>query len=80
MREGVRNDRSRSDSQYNPDRSYELASWEDYEDWLKRCEFEAEYIKGEGMKVIGKLGDVYMLPTKKDVYIWLLESDGNTYV
>ncbi|MHA2265775.1 MAG: hypothetical protein ACXAEN_25575, partial [Candidatus Thorarchaeota archaeon] len=64
---------------YNPDKSYELVSWEDYEDWLTRCGFEAEYTKGEGLRVTGKLGDIYIFRNKRDVYIWLLESDGETY-
>ena len=67
-------------SSHNPDKSYELASWQDYSAWLVRTGHDAEYTPGEGIRVTNKDGSVTIFTTKKAVYVWLLESDGEKYV
>jgi len=71
----------RSQASHNPDRSYDVASWIDYVLWLERCNYSAvSYLRGQGITCITPSGDMKVFENKKDIYVHLLEEDGEKYV
>jgi hypothetical protein len=58
---------------YDPDKSYTLASWEDYQSWLERIGYVVTLVQGQGIVVHTEDADI-ALATKREVYEWILEN------
>ena len=81
MREG-NSSYDKMPSSHNPDKAYELASWQDYIDWMYRTKLfsDIRYVSGLGIAARNYGGRPVSFGSKKVIFIYLLEMDGEKYV
>jgi len=80
MREG-NSSYDKPGSSYNPNKSYTVASWQDYIDWMKRFGFtDIQYDTKLGISCRTPWGRPKSFKTKKEIFVYLMESNGEKYV
>jgi hypothetical protein len=60
---------------YSPDKSYKLASWEDYQAWLERIGYVVTLVQGQGIVIHTENADI-AFSTRRELYYWLVDGEG----
>lgn len=62
--------------QYSTEKSYELATWQDYVEWCNRLGYHTTWSRfNKTITIVEKNGKTHTFTTKKQVYLFLLGED-----